>query len=145
MDQARCRAIPPNQRPAGINGHRLLEPPFHEGSSLLHPRLRPLRNPDIQLVASMLTDHAAKNLDLVLCAGHDWIETEETRQLGLISRAPIRRFGEQQTCGPEGWQGRGEPSRWGTASKGAGGTWRHLPWGPVSRRRWPTVPLYRHR
>jgi hypothetical protein len=107
MAKALRRAMTPKQRQAGVDGRRILEQPLNEGSSLLHTGLLHLRDPGITRVASTRTDHAAQGLDLVLCEGHDWIETEETRQLGLISRAPILRFREKQACGPEGCQGRG--------------------------------------
>jgi hypothetical protein len=58
-------------------------------------------------MALTLTDHAAKGLDLAICEGHHRIQTEETCQFDLISRALVFRFRQKQACRAESGQGGG--------------------------------------
>jgi hypothetical protein len=109
MDKALCRAITPDQREPGAYGGRIFEQPLDEGTQLLHPGVLHLRDPGVKLVALAFTDHAAEGLDLVIRAGHDRIEAEETRQEGPIGRAPVLRFRQKQA-------GRSEGGQWGGAA-----------------------------
>jgi len=129
----------PEERPPGAPGRRILEQPPDEGPPLRDANRLHLRHPGITRVALPLTNQAAAGLDLVIRERHDRIQTQETRQQGLIGRAPVLRCREQEACGLERCYG----GRTTLVMVRRDGWW---PWGTPARQRcWAWRPPAFHR